>query len=114
MRKKLISVFLILGLLLPMFGYVTRAQENTTTTYTVEQVTSAADINSNNLYRYILVVERDDGSNVALAAVRSISASGYAISRNNYREVTIEDGKLSTETTDNILWNKESHYTFYW
>ena len=102
MRKKLISVFLILALLLPMFGYVTRAQE-TTTTYTVEQVTSATDINSQNLYQYILVYEREDGTNVALASVRGGTSDTYPFSRSNFVEVTLEDGKITKDSSNNIL-----------
>lgn len=101
-KEKIVILFLIISLVTSAFiNYKVYAAEKT---YKVEQVTSAADINSNNLYRYIITYERDNGTTIALTAMKG-SGSGYAISRNNFREVTIENGVLTTETEDNILWN---------
>jgi len=106
MKKISICLFLIIALLMPMIYGIVSAQEEEQQgiTYTVEQVTSTADINSNNLYDYILVYEREDGTNVALASVRGGTSNTYPFSRSNFVEVTLEDGKITKDSSNNILW----------
>ena len=104
MKKRILSIVLIITLIIPMFYYISNAQEETVTV-DVEQVTSAADINSQNLYEYVLVYERENDTDIALAAIKGGSASTNALSRSNYREVSVENGKLRTTSTDFLFWN---------
>ncbi len=107
MNKRVLSLIIILVIVISLFnGYEVKAYEtmNDNLTYKVEQVTEASAINSDNLYKYILITDFEDGAKLALAS--SLSSSGYYfMSSENYVEVEITGNTLTVPgDSPNILW----------
>lgn len=105
-KKKIICILFIIILLGTSFiGYISNAADEDEISYKIEQVTSSSDINSNNLYNYILVYRKnDDGRYVAIAS--TLSSSGrYYMSTENWAEVEINGDTLTEYSDKNILWN---------
>ena len=107
MAKDKILSFIVCVIMIIMFfcNSIVFAAENENV-FKVEQVTSVEEINSKNLYQYILVHENSAGVNYAFAATLA-SNSNEMSSRSNWSEVTIENDKLTLVDTryPNIVWN---------
>lgn len=103
--NKKICVLLIIVLLTSSFiGHISKATDDEETiTYKVEQIKSRSEINSDNLYQYIIVYERE-GINWALGAARG-SGGNFRMGTNNAIPVTIKNGTISTTSSTNILWH---------
>lgn len=100
-KEKFVILFLIISLVTSAFiNYRVYAAE---TTYKVEQVTSAADINSNNIYQYIIVYEDEEANSYALGSTKS--SNGSNMGTDNAVPITISDGKISTSSDIDILWH---------
>ena len=107
MKKRTLSLIIVLVMIIALFsGYEVKADKNDddTLTYKVEQVTEASEINSDNLYKYILITDYEGGAKLALAS--SLSPSGYYyMSSENYVEVEITGNTLTVPAdSQNILW----------
>ena len=107
MKKRTLPLIIVLVIVISLFnGYEVKAGKavDDTLTYKVEQVTDLSEVNSNNLYKYILVTDFDGGQKIALAS--SLSSSGYYyMSSENYVEAEITGNTLTVQVdSPNILW----------
>ena len=104
-NKRIICLLIIVSLIGSIFiGYISNAAGDDEVTYKVEQITSSNDINSKNLYQYIIVYEDDAGDNYALGSTLS-SSGNYYMSRENYVDVEITNSTIKKNSETNILWN---------
>ena len=100
-RRRIICLLIIISLIGSIIlGYKSNAAGET---YKVKQVTSASEINSNNLYQYIIVYEDDSGKNYAWASCGSAGGNNMQ-GRSNVVEVSIDNGVLTPNGDTNILW----------
>lgn len=104
-KDKILKVLLIITIFASTFiNYKAYAEGEVT--YKVEEVTNATDINSKNLYQYILVYEDENAGKIAFAATPSTNGRPM-ISRDNYCSVSVENGILTVLNNQypNIVWN---------
>ena len=100
-RRRIICLLVIISLV----GSIILAYKSNAAgeSYKVKQVTSVSEINSNNLYQYIIVYEDGNGNNYAWASCGSAGGNNMQ-GRSNVVEVSIDNGVLTPNGDTNILW----------
>lgn len=104
MKRKIVSLFLIITLIFTICYIPLSLAEENQTTYTVKQITSEDEIKSDSANDYIIVFEDQDGTNYALASRANPDTKYYAMDKNNSEVVNIEGNTIKYSGNDNILW----------
>ena len=103
-KYRIIVLLLIITIIGSVFiKYISNAADGDVT-FKVEQVTSSSQINSDNLYQYIIVAEDNSGVNHALVSCGSAGGNNM-MGRSNETPVTISNGQLTVSGDVNVLWN---------
>ncbi len=105
-KDKVLSLILCVVMIMTFFCNTIVLAADGNIQYKVEQITNIDDINSKNLYQYILVYEDGEGNNHAFAATLA-SNSNEMSSRSNHCLVEIENDVITIldEEHPNIVWN---------